>query len=344
MTVFVESVRLFILLLCSTYGYELATGRGVHFVGVTLAACVGYVGGGLLGRSLFKGMRALEAQAARSSAAEAITGSVGALLLGALASLLGILAVGLLPGSWGWPVFGLMVWIGVYLGYRIGSRKSAELLALFGLSDRTLFTGSAPLNRDRVILDSSAVIDSRLLQMAKTGFLQRDLLVPRFVLDELQSLADSVDPPIRRKGRRGLETLEALRSDRLLRVHVPDDEVPEIEEVDAKLIALATRLSVGLMTNDQALASVAEIRGVRCLNLHRLAESLHPVRVHGDLVHVSIIKEGREAGEGVGFMDDGSMVVVAKASGCVGQEAEVRISSSVRTPVGRVYFATLVDS
>jgi uncharacterized protein YacL len=344
MTVFVEMVRLFILLLCSAYGYELATGRGVLFTGVTLAACVGYVGGGVIGRALLNAMGALETRAARSSVGQVVTGAAGALLLGMLGALLGISAVGLLPGRWGWPVFGLLIWIGAYVGYRIASQKSAELLALLGLSERAPLTGTAALNRDRVILDSSAVIDSRLLQVAKTGFLHRDLLVPRFVLDELQSLADSSDPDIRRKGHRGLETLEALRKNRLLRMHVPDDEIPEIEEVDAKLIALATRLSVGLMTNDQALASIAEIRGVRCLNLHRLADSLRSVRIPGDLVQLSISKEGRGAGEGVGFIDDGCMVVVAKASDRVGQEVEVRITSSARTPVGRVYFASLVDS
>ena len=139
MTIFVEIVRLLILLLCSAYGYELATGRGVLFTGVTLAVCVGYVGGGLVGRSLLNAMGALEAQAAQSSVGEVITGSVGALLLSALAALLGISAVGLLPGRWGWPVFGLVVWIGAYVGYRIASQKSADLLALLGLSERTPF-------------------------------------------------------------------------------------------------------------------------------------------------------------------------------------------------------------
>jgi uncharacterized protein YacL len=184
------------------------------------------------------------------------------------------------------------------------------------------------------------LIDGRLLRLAQTGFLHRNLLVPCFVLDELQSLADSRDEKVRRKGRIGLESLTAIQRDTRLCVRVSEEQIPEIEAVDAKLVALATRLSVSLLTNDEALSRVAEIRGVHCMNLDRLTKSLRAVRTPGEVVHVTILKEGQEKDEGIGFLQDGSMVVVADAAELVGHELEVRITGSATTPRGRIFFAS----
>jgi uncharacterized protein YacL len=244
-------------------------------------------------------------------------------------------------------VFAIITWIGSFTGFRIATTKAAELFRLLGLSMGPLAPKSeVPGGRadDAVLLDTSVLLDGRLIELARTGFLRRDLLVPAFVLDELQSIADSQDTVKRRKGRRGLEILEALRRDRRLRIHVPSEELPEIQEVDAKLIALANRLSVALMTNDQALAGVAEVRGVQCLSLARLAQSLRPSVVPGELVQLAITREGLRPGEGVGFLDDGSRVVVGDAAQLIGQQVEVRISSSLQTPGGRMLFASLSDA
>ncbi|HXV35812.1 MAG TPA: PIN domain-containing protein, partial [Myxococcota bacterium] len=196
--------------------------------------------------------------------------------------------------------------------------------------------------RDAILVDTSILLDGRLLRLARTGFLHRNLLVPRFVLDELQSLADSRDAGPRRKGRTGLESLEAIQRDTRLRVQVPEDEIPEIEAVDAKLVALATRLSVSLLTNDEALSRVAEIRGVHCLSLDRLSRSLYAARTPGEIVHVTILREGQERGEGIGFIEDGSMVVVADAGELVGQDLKVRITGSATTARGRIFFAAIL--
>ena len=161
---------------------------------------------------------------------------------------------------------------------------------------------------------------------------------------ELQGFADSQDTTARRKGRAGLESLEAIRRDALLQVHVPEDEIPEIETVDAKLIALATRLSVSLLTTDDNLSQVAELRDVHCLSLHRLVKSLSSVLTPGELVNISLVKEGQHAGEGVGYLQDGSMVVVSDASDRVGQDADIVITTSVRTPRGIIFFASLKES
>jgi uncharacterized protein YacL len=258
-----------------------------------------------------------------------------------LAALLASPAIALLPGRWGWPVFCLFVWIGVHVGFRIMWSKSTQLLALVGLSEGPAGGASATETRDAVLVDTSVLIDSRLLRLARTGFLPRNLLVPGFVLEELRGLAESPEPQVRRKARRGLESLEAIRRDGLLQVHVLEEEIPEIEDVDAKLVALATRAALPLLTNDESLAQVAELRGVRCLNLHRLAKSLSSVLTSGELVNLSIVKEGQNAGEGVGFLEEGSMVVVPDASSRVGHDVDVRITTSVRTARGRIFFASL---
>ena len=343
-SVFVEIVRLLAVLLCTAGGYGLGMQHGSVLLGTVVGAGVGYVCGGIFGRFLRRALGAVEAQTAQISAGEFLAGVVGALLLGILSALVGLPAVGLLPGRWGWPIFGLIVWMGVHMGFQIAWKKSSELLSMAGLSQLAPAGSNATPTRDAVLVDTSVLIDGRLLRLARTGFLHRNLLVPCFVLDELQGLADSSEASIRRKGRLGLESLEAIRRDALLHVHVSEEEIPEIEAVHAKLIALATRLSVSLLTNDEALSQVAELRGVRCLSLHRLSKSLSAVRTPGEIVHLSILKEGQQKGEGVGYLQEGSMVVVSDASELVGEEAEVRITGSASTARGRIFFASLAKA
>jgi uncharacterized protein YacL len=342
-SVFVEIIRLLVVLVLMTAGYGIGIRYGAAFFGSVLGASIGYVAGGVLGRFLRRATGEVEAQTAHISAGEFLSGGVGALLVGMLAALLGSPAVALLPGRWGWPVFCLVVWIGVHAGFRIMWSKSSQLLSLVGLSDESPVGPSATATRDAVLIDTSVLVDGRLLRLSQTGFLHRNVLVPGFVLDELGGLAGSQESPVRRKARGGLESLEAIRRDGLLHVQVLEEEIPEIEDVDAKLVALATRLGVPLLTNDESLGRVAELRGVRCLNLHRLAKSLSWVLTPGELVNLSIVKEGQNAGEGVGFLEEGSMVVVADASSRVGQDVDVRITTSARTPRGRIFFASLAD-
>jgi len=339
-SVFVEIVRLLIVLAFTAGGYGVAAQTGNALFGVTFGAAIGYVLGGIFGRFLRTMLGVVEAQTTQLSAGEILAGSVGALVMGMLSALVGVSAIGLLPDPWGWPVFGLIVWMGVHAGFRIARQKTSEMLSIAGLSERASGGLASSPARDAVLIDTSVLIDGRLLRLAQTGFLHRNLLVPCFVLDELQSIADSRDPQMRRKGRIGLESLEAIQRDTRLCVHVSEEQIPEIEAVDAKLVALATRLSVSLLTNDQALSRVAEIRGVHCMSLDRLAKSLSAVRTPGEVVPVTILKEGQEKGEGIGYLEDGSMVVVADAAELVGQELAVRITGSANTPRGRIFFAS----
>jgi uncharacterized protein YacL len=345
---FVEVVRLFIVFLATAGGFALGRGGGADpeggaVLGATLGACVGYVAGGVLGRLIHQLMGHVETRLTRTPAATLLAGAVGGSALGLLSALVGLPAVILLPGHWGWPVWGLLVWIGIYEGAGIATRRAEELLALAGLSTRPLVRATPYRGADAALVDTSAVIDGRLLAVARAGFLQCALLVPRFVLDELQTIADAQDPLRRRRGQRGLDLLAALQGQSGIDVHILDDEVVELDEVDAKLVTLARRLDVSLLTVDANLQRVAELQGVRCLNLDRLASGLRPVHVPGETVRLPITREGREPGQGVGFLDDGTMVVVGDAEDLVGQEVEVRITGNVQTSVGRMLFATVTE-
>ena len=346
---FVEIARLLIVLLSTGVGYGAArAGASEHssavVIGAALGACAGYVLGGVLARFLRKAMGHVESRVERTPPAQLLGGGFGAVLLGALSLLLGIPAVVLMPGLSGWPILGLLVWIGLYEGFRVGARKSEELLAMAGLSTRPLVRASrygGNVAPDALLVDSSAAIDGRLLSVTTAGFLRGALLVPRFVLDEMQGIADAAEPARRRRGRRGLEILDSLQGDPRVSLHIVDDEVPEFEAVDAKLVALARRLDVGLLTTDFNLQRVAELQGVTCLNLNRLAESLRPVHVPGEVVRVTLSRPGREEGQGVGFLDDGTMVVVGDAAHLVGHEVSARVTSNVQTSVGRMLFASV---
>ena len=224
-----------------------------------------------------------------------------------------------------------------------GPIASALAAALAGRDGRLIPLDDTVHPGDGALVDTSAIIDGRLLALAKSGFLPRPLLVARFVLDEVQGIADTADPSRRRRGRRGLEMLATLRREPGCELRVLEDEVPEHDEVDAKLLALARRLSVGLVTVDAPLQGNAELQGVRCYNLARLSDGLRPAHVSGDVLPLTLGREGREEGQAVGFLEDGTMVVVADAADRVGQRVNVRVSTGVQTSMGRMLFATVCD-
>ena len=346
--VFVEVVRLLIVGLFTGGGFELSGGTDATGVtpllGAFLGACVGYVHGGIVGRLLRRGMAHFEARVEGTSATSLLAGAVGAVLLGALGAVIGGGAVALLPRPWGWPVLGLFAWLGVYAGFQAGARKGDELMpAARGIDRSGSSLDTAARAAPLLLIDTSAAIDGRLLALARTGFLPGPLAVPRFVLDELQAIADANDPSRRRRGRGGIETLEALREDPSVGVAVLDQEIPEMEEVDAKLVVLARRLGARLLTVDASLCSSAELQGVRCCNIHRLGKALQPALVPGEVVRLKVSKEGRDEGQGVGYLEDGTMVVISDAAGLVGADAEVSITRSMQTARGRMFFASVSD-
>jgi uncharacterized protein YacL len=236
----------------------------------------------------------------------------------------------------------LVSWVAGFLGLRVLGRKSVAVLEMLGLSTRPLVRAQPFDARDGLLVDSSVVMDGQLLPLTRAGILGSDLLVPRFVLDEVQGFADAADDQKRRRAQRGLEALEHLQKDGPARMFVLDDELPELGDVDAKLVALARRLQLRLLTNDGPLSRNAELQGVPTCNLRKLVQDISPTIVPGDFVRVAITRAGRETGQGVGHHDDGSMVVVNGGSELIGgPDVQLQVTSVVPTTAGRMLFAKL---
>lgn len=194
---------------------------------------------------------------------------------------------------------------------------------------------------DIILLDTSAIIDGRIVDICKTMFLSGKIVIPRFVLKELQQIADSTDPVKRQRGRRGLEMLHTIQKESGLDITLHEEDFPELNEVDAKLVKLAKLLEAKILTVDYNLNRVAGIQGVRVLNINELANALKPVVFPGEQMHIKLIKEGKEHNQAVGYLDDGTMVVVEDARRFIGQEVRVVVSSVLQTQAGRMIFTKL---
>ena len=212
-----------------------------------------------------------------------------------------------------------------------------------------LFSGRLPLrsaeapasllDERSVLLDTSVIIDGRIADISRTGFLSGTLLVPRFVLNELQHIADSSDALRRNRGRRGLDILNRMQKDTARPLRITDMDVDEIREVDDKLIALAKRLKCPVLTNDYNLNRVAEIQGVTVLNVNELANAVRLVFLPGESMRIEIIQEGKEVGQGVGYLDDGTMIVVEDGRRYIGATLNVTVTKVLQTAAGRMIFA-----
>lgn len=191
------------------------------------------------------------------------------------------------------------------------------------------------------LLDTSVIIDGRIYEIVKTGFVSGKLVVPRFVLNELHQIADSSDTSRRTRGRRGLDMLDKLRNHGESELVVHEEMLPGINAVDAKLVRLAKMLVCQLITNDVNLSKVAKLENVRCLNINELANALRPVVYTGEEMQVHIRKEGKEKNQGVAFLDDGTMVVVDNARHLIGKKVQINVTSTLQTSAGKMIFGTL---
>ena len=245
--------------------------------------------------------------------------------------------------DWGWAFVLVVYAICGGLGYIIAVQKKDDLLDFFRPSrmGQVVEGESSVKSVPARILDTSVIIDGRITDICYSGFLEGELVVPRFVLDELQAIADSEDSLKRNRGRRGLDVLNALQRQDRVEVRIEETDFPELGAVDSKLVALAKALNQPVMTNDFNLNKIAELQGVRVLNINELANSLKPVVLPGESITLALIKEGKEAGQGVGYLDDGTMVVVEGGKRSIGQEVETLVTSILQTPAGRMIFATL---
>jgi uncharacterized protein YacL len=230
-------------------------------------------------------------------------------------------------------VYALLTCIMAYLGLLIGSKKIEEFSFLgFGQSRDS---------SDHRVLDTSVIIDGRIADIADTGFLHGNLIVPRFVLDELQYIADSSDSVKRSRGRRGLDILNRMQRSVGINIEIMDQDFPKLKGVDAKLVALAKKMNAKIVTNDFNLNKVAELQGIKILNVNELANALKPVVLPGETMSVKIIKEGKEPGQGVAYLDDGTMIIVDHAQKHQGANVEVLVTSVLQTTAGRMIFSEL---
>jgi uncharacterized protein YacL len=227
-----------------------------------------------------------------------------------------------------------------YIGLVVGASKG-DLLNLAALGG--IFVGERPGKRNTKVIDTSAVIDGRIADIAETGFLEGVLIIPEFVLRELQMVADSSDSSKRQRGRRGLDVLQRMRGNGQITVQIAEEDYPHIKEVDLKLIELARQMEAKIVTTDFNLNKVAQVRGVGVLNINDLANSLRPVVLPGEKMRVVIMKEGKEFDQGVGYLDDGTMVVVDHARRLIGRSVEISVTSVLQTASGKMIFGRLDD-
>lgn len=344
-----ETLRLFVVVFCAELGYWLAVildapqDRAVlgpfdgPWLGVIVGSGLGYALGGMVARYTLHAVDDVSAVLTGRSAEQVLAGAFGGfagILVGSAVAwplfLISDVRLSL-------PIFGFVVATFGIVGNRVGIARRASLMSVIGARAGIAVAPPSAASMPRLI-DTSVAIDGRVLDVVRAGFLHGRMLVSTAVLAELQGLADAGDELRRARGRRGLDVLESLRREPNVDVEVLDIDVPEVPEVDGKLVRLCLDQKAALLTLDTNLARVASLAGVRVMNMHALALSMRPPVIAGDEVSVLLLKPGKEAGQAVGYLDDGTMVVVENARENVGQEAHVNVTSVLTTANGRMVF------
>jgi uncharacterized protein YacL len=325
------AVRIFFLALCTVGGYEISQVRPEWINSGPTGLLIGFGLGGLCVAldELLKGF-----------SLRAFSAATFGLCLGALVA--GLLDRSGLFADTDDPqrrVIRLGLFLSFsYLGMILAMRSNKEDFSLI-----IPYVRFAPQTQAEslLLLDTSVIIDGRIADLLQANFIEGTLVVPRFVLHELQKIADSNDPVIRARGRRGLEMLTRLRQIKRNEVKIHDADFPEETEVDSKLVRLARVLGAKLFTNDYNLGKVAELQSVPYVNLNELANALKPVILPGEIFTLRVVREGKDKGQGVGYLNDGTMVVVNNAHSMIGQQVNVKVLSLLQTGAGVIVFADL---
>jgi uncharacterized protein YacL len=274
-------------------------------------------------------LRAVSLKRLIGAAIGSILGIIGAFLFS------NVIRNSILPGSTQSFLMLTVMLFMAYVGLIVGANKG-DLLNLSALGG--VFGGEKQAKRSMKILDTSVIIDGRIADIAETGFLDGILVIPQFVLRELQLVADSADPLKRNRGRRGLDILQRIQKIAMLQVQIVEDDYPAVREVDLKLIELAKDYEAKIITNDFNLNKVAQLQGVDVLNINELANALKPIVLPGEAMRVFILKEGKEYNQGVAYLDDGTMVVVDNARKMIGKTIDVAVTSVLQTTAGKMIF------
>lgn len=226
-----------------------------------------------------------------------------------------------------------------YLGFKLGYKKRDELLQMFSRTPATKKRGELEVKNVEKLLDTSVIIDGRIADISETGFIEGSLIVPQFVLTELQHIADSSDTLKRTRGRRGLDVLKRLQDERQSKVKIVEEDFDDVAEVDLKLVRLAKQRGAQILTNDFNLNKVCDLHQVQVLNINDLANAVKPVVIPGEDMQVVVIKDGKEQHQGVAYLDDGTMIVVEGGRSYIGQAITVTVTSVLQTSAGRMIFA-----
>ncbi|MEW6309008.1 MAG: PIN domain-containing protein [Bacillota bacterium] len=342
-------VRLFLIMLIGLVGFAIAyysTGTLTAISGVTLTlvdritilalgAVIGMGIGYVLAPLLVRGTSWAESRLYRTPMQDIISGAIGLIIGLIIANLLGgafakIPGLGVVLPTVGSVILG-------YLGVSVAIKKRDEISGAFGFIGRAKDRGKS----DPKILDTSVIIDGRIADVVQCGFLEGPLVIPAFVLEELRHIADSSDVLKRNRGRRGLDVLNRIQKEMGVTVQIYERDFGALSEVDSKLVRVAKALDGKIVTNDYNLNKVAELQGIRVLNLNDLANAVKPVVLPGEDMTVHVIKDGKEAGQGVAYLDDGTMIVVDGGRRHIGDHVEVSVTSVLQTSAGRMIFARL---
>ena len=326
-------IRIILLLACSISGYAISyyTSSDSFLI---LKSLAGFIIGLLIALIVIKIEKDI-----RKLSLKVIIGGVAGMIIGLLIALIfsfGLNFVSKIRENqqavpW---IYLLITGIFSYLGLALGSKKIEEF-NFDGMDSKT--------DRSYRILDTSVIIEGRIADICDSGFIDGDLIVPRFVLNELQLVADSSDSMKRLRGRRGLDVLNHLQKSSNVSINIVDQDFPKIKGVDSKLVALAKQLNAKLLTNDYNLNKVAELQGIRVLNINELANAMKPVVLPGEQMTVKIVREGKESGQGVAYLDDGTMIIVDNAQKLVNVNVKVVVTSVLQTTAGRMIFSELKE-
>jgi len=323
-------VRAFFVLLCGLMGFQIGSilnlGNFSSLIGITIGIFLGLI------------IVALELSSKRISI-KGLSAGVFGIVFGILFAwlLIGVFRLIPMAEDLRGVVNGLLIIVFAYLGM---------VMALRGRDEFNIIIPYVKLRREDqreeiILLDTSVIIDGRIADICNTKFIEGKLVIPRFVLKELQQIADSADPIKRNRGRRGLDMLNKIRKLGHVEVKIHEEDFPEIREVDAKLIKLAKMINAKVFTNDYNLNKIAELQGVSVLNINELANALKPVVIPGEVMEAKIVKEGKEYNQAVAYLDDGTMVVIDNAKSLIGQTTKVIVTSVLQTAAGRMIFAKL---
>lgn len=325
-------------------GFDVAPGTATHYGMLGAITAVSGLIGVLLAPGIVKKIiqttHWLEQKLYKMSIQEIVGGAIGLIFGLIIATLLGT-AVSWIPWVWVSGLLKVIVTLLLgYLGVSVGMKKKEDLLSFiprFG-KDKLTKTEARPAVAYK-ILDTSVIIDGRIADICKSGFIEGTLVIPGFVLEELRHIADSSDLLKRNRGRRGLDILNKIRKELDVMVKIHEQDFDDLAEVDSKLVRLAQVMSGQVITNDYNLNKVAELQGVKVLNINELANAVKPVVLPGEEMVVQVIKDGKEMGQGVGYLDDGTMIVVDGGKKHIGQTVGVLVTSVLQTAAGRMIFA-----